>query len=70
MDHGALATLVLGHFVTELFGTSGGGLTTGPVEDAMIGIQPTVGTVAWPPAKHVDDVGLQLWAERFLARPV
>jgi hypothetical protein len=69
-DHGVLATLVIGYVVVQVFGVGGSGVLLGPTEAAFPQIWPNAGaTLTWPPAEHIDDSGLPLWANRLMPPP-
>ena len=71
-SHGVAAFLAVGHLAIEVLGFTNGILTqvAGPPETAMLDIWPQTGiAVEWPPAEHIDDAGLHLWARRFQSKP-
>jgi hypothetical protein len=70
--NGVLANLVIGYLFMQVYGTSGDGVLDDPDrEDALPLLWPVwkAESIHWPPAQHIDDRGLPLWAERLLHRP-
>ena len=68
-SHGVMATMAIGHLVTQVFGVSGGGILSGPDESGTLpSIWPTnTAPVPWPPPQHIDDAGLPAWSQRLLS---
>lgn len=71
--HGVMATLVIGHLIWQIFGMGGPAARFAGI-DADEGTLPAIwppslSPLSWPPTGHVDDAGLQLWANRLLHNP-
>ncbi len=66
--HGVLATLVIGHFITQVFGVNGSARLLNLDEPALPRIWPIPGIwVQWPPQEQINDATLEQWAGRLLS---
>jgi len=72
-QHGVLATLIIGQLIWQIFGMGGPAARFAGIdadERTLPAIwPPRPSPVSWPPTGHVDDVGLDLWANRLLQNP-
>jgi len=70
-ENGVVATMVIGYLIAQVYGVGGTGRLATPEDEVrtLPLIWPNAHDVAWPPPDHVDDAGLQLWADRLIYQP-
>lgn len=65
-EHGVLMTLLIGQFCVQVLRLNGEGAPIIPAIGVALQIWPTGPATTWPPAQHLDESNLEVFASRFI----